>query len=206
MFDVCPKCGVFREDKIIDAGGSFAICPDCKHPHPFVMKPLFVLTGASGTGKSTLGLSLLQEADIVALETDIFWRNEFATPDNDYYAFRNLCLRVAKNIQQNGRPVLLCGSATPGQFEKCVQSRYFSGIHYLALTCDKAELVKRLQARLAWRDSGKPDFIEAMLAYNQWFKDNKHHPDYDLALLNTSNLTLNESIEPVRIWYKSRLL
>ena len=206
MFDVCPRCGLFREDKMIDTDGSCAICPDCKYPHPFIRKPLFVLTGASGTGKSTLALRLLHEPDIIALETDIFWRNEFATPDNDYYAFRNLCLRVAKNIQQNGRPVLLCGSATPGQFEQCVQSRYFSSIHYLALTCDNAELEKRLQARPAWRDSGSPQFIEAMLAYNQWFKDNENHPDYDMALLNTSKLTLDDSLESVRMWYKSRLL
>src|SRR5690349_6526339 len=124
MFDVCPRCGEFREDKIIEPDGSFAICPNCNHPQPFVMQPLFVLTGASGTGKSTIGLSLLREPEIVALEVDIFWRQEFATPDNDFYDFRNLCLRVAKNIQQNGRPVLLCGSSTPGQYEMCVQARY----------------------------------------------------------------------------------
>ena len=67
MFDVCPKCGEFREDKIIEPDGSFAICPNCNHHHPFVMKPLFVLTGASGTGKTTVCLALAHESNIVAL-------------------------------------------------------------------------------------------------------------------------------------------
>jgi gluconate kinase len=205
MFDVCPKCGEFREDKIIDPDGSFAICPNCTHAHPFVMQPLFVLTGASGTGKSTIGLSLLREPEIIALEVDIFWRQEFATPDNDFYDFRNLCLRVAKNIQQNGRPVLLCGSATPGQYEKCVQARYFSHIHYLALVCDNAILEQRLTARPAWRESGKREFIEAMLAYNQWFRDNENHPNYHLTTLDTTNLTVAASVEHVRKWYLARL-
>lgn len=205
MFDVSPQCGEFREDKIIDADGSFAICPKCSHHHPFVMKPLFVLTGASGTGKSTIGLSLLREPELVALEVDIFWRQEFATPGNDYYDFRNLCLRVAKNIQQNGRPVLLCGSSTPGQYEKCVQARYFSRIHYLALVCDNDVLKQRLTVRPAWRDAGKPEFIEAMLAYNQWFKDNDKHPSYSLMMLDTTNLSVGESVEYVRKWYIARL-
>ena len=205
MFDVCPKCGAFHEDKIIEPDGPFAICPDCKHPHPFMMQPLFVLTGASGTGKSTLCLSLLREPAIIALEVDIFWRQEFATSQDDYYGFRNLCLQVAKNVQQNGRPVLLCGSSTPGQCEKCVQVRYFSHIHYLALVCDNQALEARLNARPAWRDSAKAQFIEAMLAYNQWFKDNRDNPNYDLTLLDTTNLSIVQSIEHIRKWYLARL-
>ena len=169
------------------------------------MQPLFVLTGASGTGKSTIGLTLVQVPEIVALEVDIFWRQEFARPENDYYDFRNLCLRVAKNIQQNGKPVILCGSSTPGQYEACVQARYFSRIHYLALVCDNDVLEQRLTARPAWRDSGKAEFIEAMLAYNQWFKDNTHHTNYNLTLLDTTNLSIDESVEHIRNWYTARL-
>ena len=205
MFDVCPQCGEFREDKIIDTDGSFVICPNCNHHHPVVIKPLFVLTGASSTGKSTLGLSLVRLPEIVALEVDIFWRQEFATPENDYYDFRNLCLRVAKNIQQNGKPVLLCGSSTPGQYEKCVQARYFSRIHYLALVCDDGVLRQRLAARPAWREAGTPEFIQRMVAFNQWFKDNNNYPNYDLTLLDTTRLSIIESVEYVRNWYIARL-
>lgn len=205
MFDVCPKCGVFREDKTIDVDNSLAICPVCKHGHPFLQKPLFVLTGASGTGKSTLCLQLAQEPEIIALESDIFWRDEFITPEDNYKGFRNLCLKVAKNIQQNGKPVLLCGSATPSQFEECPQARYFSHIHYLALVCDNDEIERRLKARPAWRNTGSQEFIANMVAYNQWFKDNAKQSDYDLTLLDTTHLSLQATLEQVRSWYTARL-
>jgi hypothetical protein len=109
MFSVCVNCGEYHEDKII-RDGSFALCPNCNHPHPFKMLPLFVLTGASATGKSTLCYELAQrQGNCVALEVDIFWRKEFISPEDDYYDFRNLSLRVANNIQQAGRP-LFCAA------------------------------------------------------------------------------------------------
>lgn len=102
MFDVCQKCGVFRQDKRVDTQRNCAIC----------------------------GKLMQTEGDYVASEVDIFWRNEFAKPEDDHYDSHNLCLRVAKNIQQAGKPVILCGSATSGQDERCIQARYFAHIHY----------------------------------------------------------------------------
>jgi hypothetical protein len=202
MFDVCPVCGMFDEEKTVDPGGPYAICPHCDHHHPFVRLPLFVLTGASGTGKSAVCLQMSDKlAGCVCLETDIYWRPEFATPDDDYHAFRNLCLRTAKNIGQSGQRVMLCGSSTPGQFEACPQSRYFAGIHYLALVCDNDVLVERLRARPAWRNASSEAFINTMLDYNGWFKDNASRPD--VTLLDTSHLSESESAARVIEWYRT---
>ena len=101
---------------------------------------------------------------------------------------------------------MLCGSSTPGQYEKCVQARYFSRIHYLALVCDNALLEQRLTARPAWRESGISEFIEAMLAYNQWFKDNDKHPNFNLTTLDTTKLSVEASLEHVGKWYLPQLL
>jgi broad-specificity NMP kinase len=205
MFSVCVNCGEYREDKII-RDGSFALCPNCNHPHPFKMLPLFVLTGASATGKSTLCYELAQrQANYVALEVDVFWRDEFISPEDDYYEFRNLCLRVANNIQQAGKAVILCGSATPSQYEKCVQSRYFSQIHYLAMVCNSDKLEARLKARPEWRDSSKTEFIQNMLAYNQWFKDNAKDSPYDLTLLDTTSISIDDSVKQVIHWFTSKI-
>ena len=152
MFDVCPGCGEYTEDKAISADGRFAVCQLCAHEHPFLRLPLLIITGASGTGKSTVALALIaQQTQFVCLDSDILWRDEFANPTNDFRDYRNLWLRMAKNISQNGRPVALFGSATPGQFEACAQSRYFDGIHYLALVCEQNVLIDRLKARPSWR-------------------------------------------------------
>ena len=118
MFNVCPHCGLYTDEKAIDPDGPFAICPHCGYRHRFVRLPLFIVTGASGAGKTATCVRLApQMAECVCLEADIFWRQEFNTPENDYRAFRNLCLRLAKNIGQSGRPVALFGSAVPAQYE-----------------------------------------------------------------------------------------
>src|SRR6266496_6638262 len=70
------------------------------------------------------------------LVSDILWGAVPATPANNYSDYRNMWLRVAKNIGQAGRPVVLCGTAIPEQFETCPERRYFSTLHYLAMVCD----------------------------------------------------------------------
>ena len=56
MLNCCYACGEYRADKIINDAGErpVAACPQCGHAHPFVMLPLLIVTGASGTGKSTI--------------------------------------------------------------------------------------------------------------------------------------------------------
>jgi ribosomal protein L32 len=203
MFNVCPNCGEYSEEKTIDPTGPYAICPTCGHAHKFVRHPLYSLTGASGTGKSTVGVALAsQQTGIVCIEADIFWRSEYNTPKDDYLGFRNMCLRAAKNINQSGRPTLLCGSATPGQYEACPEFRYFDGAHYLALMCVDDVLTERLKQRPVWRKSASREFIEAMLNYNRWFKENVGRTAFPMTLLDTTHLTVEESVEAVKQWLK----
>ena len=118
MISVCIQCGEYHEDKIINMADSLAICPNCGFEHRIRMLPLYVITGASGTGKSTLCYHIMQrQIDFLALETDILWRNEFNQPDNDYYDYKNLWLRVAMNVQQADKPIILSGTSTPGSFD-----------------------------------------------------------------------------------------
>lgn len=203
MFDVCPNCGLYEERKVIEPEGPYAVCPECDYRHRFSYLPLFVITGASGTGKSTVCLTMAAHLQAcVWLETDVFWSPVFDTPENDYQPFRNLCLRAAKNINQSGRPTVLCGSVTPGQFEGCPQARYFSEIHTLALVCSQSELRRRLVSRPTWRDSSADEFIERMVAYNQWFYD---HPD-GLTLVDTTDQSLSDTCETIGRWLAARML
>jgi hypothetical protein len=57
MVNVCIGCGAYRAGKQIEAAGGLeavAICPECGQRHPFLRQPLFVLTGASGAGKTAV--------------------------------------------------------------------------------------------------------------------------------------------------------
>jgi shikimate kinase len=203
MFDVCPKCSVYNEKKMIDPAGPYAVCPHCGYAHHFRQQPLYVVTGASGAGKSTVCLRLPNRlSDVVCLDMDTLWNPCYNTPEDDYRLFRNTWLRLAREIGQNGLPVVLCGSATPGQFEACPQYRYFTKIHYLVLVCDDDVLAERLRARPAWRQSSTPRVIETMVAYNRWFK--RHAVQYDMRLLDTTPISVDETVDSVRDWVEGQ--
>ena len=75
MINVCFNCGQLRADKTIDPEGPYAICPECGHKHPFLRSPLMVISGASGSGKTTICYQLLGKVeDAILLDSDILWR------------------------------------------------------------------------------------------------------------------------------------
>jgi hypothetical protein len=206
MFNVCRQCGQYSVEKTIDASGPFAICPNCGYAHPFLQLPLFLITGPSGAGKTTVCLELLPLLhQCVILESDILWGAVPATPENNYQDYRNLWLRVAKNVGQSGRPVVLCGTAIPEQFEACPERRYFSTLHYLALVCDDQLLRERLKQRPAWRLSSSPESIETMIQLNHWLKEHASTTSPPMTLLDTSHRSIRETVRDIAQWIRFRL-
>ena len=195
---------MYSEEKEIRPGEGWraqAVCPGCGYAHPFSRLPLYVITGASGTGKSALALALAgSHAGFVHLESDILWRPEFNCPEDDFRDYRNLWLRLCKNISQAGQPVALYGSVVPSQFEPCSERRYFDNIHYLALVCEPRVLEDRLRARQAWRGAGGDDFVEGRLNFNRWFMESAANLDSPFTLLDTSDCPLEETAGQVRRW------
>lgn len=205
MFSVCHNCGLYRRDKIIDPAGPYAICPECGYKHPFRMLPLLMVSGASGAGKSSVCQALLGTMEsVVQLDGDILWRAEFDTPEDNYRDYFETWLRLAKNISQSGRPVVSFGAGmgVPGNIEPCIERRYFSTVHYLALVCDDEALVQRLKARPAWRRSGEEAFIARQIQFNRWFKE-KRNPF--ASLIDTTNLTLETTAQRIRSWILEKL-
>jgi len=206
MFNVCPNCGELRVDKIILPDGPYAVCPHCEYQHKFLRLPLFVITGASGVGKSSTCLALAAKTkDFVVIDSDILWRSEFDQPDTDYRNYREMWLRVCKNISQAGKPVILCGASLPEQFEQCIERRYFSEIHYLAVVCSDEALESRLRSRPAWRNSSDEEYIKTHVAFNRWLKENARHTEPPMSLLDTSEITVDESVERVEGWLRDCL-
>lgn len=172
----------------------------------FHMQPLFIITGASCTGKSTVCLSLISLLkECVVLEQDILWGVVPATSEDNYSSYRNVWLRVAKNVGQAGRPVVLCGTALPEQFEECPERRYFSTLYYLTLVCDDDLLVERLQHRTEWRMTHTPEVLENMVQFNRWLKANASLTQPPMTLYDTSLRSIDETVEYVVKWVLDRL-
>jgi len=195
---------MYHADKVIDPNGPFAICPECGYKHPFQQHPLLIVSGASGTGKTTVCLQLLsQVTGAVLLDSDILWRSEFNTPETNYQDFFELWLRVCKNISQSGRPVVLfgAGAGVPENIENLVERRYFSKVHYLALVCSDETLAERLQKRPIWRGTHETTYIEKQIHFNHWFKT--YHDQPTIKLLDTTNAPLKETSLQVASWIDS---
>ena len=207
MFNVCPQCGEYSVEKPIDASGPFAICPFCHYAHPFLQQPLFIITGPSGAGKTAVCLELVPlVAECVVMESDILWRGAVpATAENNYRDYRNTWLRVAKNIGQAGRPVVLCGTAIPEQFETCPERRYFSTLYYLAMVCDDSLLIERLQQRPQWRGSDSNDIVERMVQFNRWLKEHATTTNPPMTLYDSSCQSIQEITKNIADWIRERL-
>jgi len=207
MMNVCLQCGLYRADKLIDPSGPFAICPECGYRHRFLQLPLLIVSGASGTGKTTVCHALMgQLPSVVLLDADILWRSEFNTPANDHQDFFETWLRMCKNISQSGRPVVLFGAGVgePDNLEPRVERRYFSAIEYLALVCDEEALADRLKQRPAWRGTHGSDYIEAHQKYNHWFKTHSAGTP-SIQLVDTTEATVESSAQQVTEWITERL-
>lgn len=206
--NVCPVCGTWDvEKRIVDGHGSWAtaVCSTCGVEQPFRRLPLFIISGPSGAGKTTVMHHLIHSLpECVVIESDILWGVIPVEGPKDYTYF-DIWLRVAKSIAQAGKPVLLCGTALPFQMEPVPERRYIGDIHYLALTCEPTVLRSRLKARPAWRDSSSDTFVNRCIEFNDWLHANAATTTPPMSLLETSRDSPEQIAAQVRSWVRNRL-
>jgi len=61
--------------------------------------PLFIITDASGVGKSTISEALFQkETRYIVLESDVLWNDIYNKPDENYREYREVWLDLCSHI------------------------------------------------------------------------------------------------------------
>ena len=212
----CPSCGAHGVSMSVDSAGDGSdtggdtdgdervlVCPACGASKSFASPPLCIVTGAAGTGKSTVRSELRGEIDAVLLEDDPLWTDGFENvtePEfNDYVL--SLCAEVA---QSGVQPVLFTtGMGVPENVEGLDARRYFGESHYLALVCDDETQTERLRARPGWEDG--EDYwadLERQVEFNQWFRSEGENEGVEL--LDTTDATVSETVAAVREWLAGR--
>jgi predicted ABC-type ATPase len=183
--------------------------------------PLFVITGTSGVGKSTLLKVLFEKENkkYIALEGDLLWNEIYDTPDDGYISYRKLWLNMCSNItQQIDMPVVLCGcNVLPEQFEKLAERQAFSEIHYMALVCDEETLASRINARI--KDGGTihdipyihdegwiKSWIKGSAEDNKWLISNAETTTPKIRLLDTTKMTPEEAASIVDKWILEQIV
>src|SRR3712207_8516150 len=139
MMNVCTACGLSHVEPLAGEGGVLVGSACGERRRELKRLPLMLVGGPAGAGKSTACALLLGElTEAVLMESDLLWRKEFNTPEDGYNEYTRLWLRLAANISQSGRPVVLFGAgfAVPHGVEPLPERALFSAVHYLGLTCE----------------------------------------------------------------------
>ena len=137
-------------------------CARCGAEERVPALPLFVVTGASGAGKTTVTGPLRRllpdcavfEADLTLQVAALGWET-----------WRDTWLRLAHGEALNGRVMVLCGSLLPDQLNAVPARKLLGPIHFCDLDCPDDVLAARLCARpvlaaqlVGDRDRGAPAF------------------------------------------------
>lgn len=158
--------------------------------------PLFIVTGASGSGKSSTApiiRELLPEFDV--FDVDILEHEDGLAATNNW-------LRIAYSIAQGGRGTVLCGAITPEKLEECDCADKFSRIHLLNLHSIEAGREERLQAMN--RDE---DMIEEQRSFAPWLLshgDTFEEPPMHTHAIDTGLEPPSKVAERIAQWVRSR--
>jgi predicted kinase len=179
-----------------DPGAHRLRCPRCGTESWLPALPLFVVTGASGTGKSTITgpLRTLIPGCLVA-ETDVILHVAALGWD----IWRNTWLQLTHAAALGGQATVLTGSLTPDQLERLPARKLIGAIHFALLDCPDDVLAGRLRARPAWRGTSSPAKITENQRFAAWLRA-RVTPSFD-----TSTASPAEVAGRIAAWVKALL-
>jgi hypothetical protein len=148
-----------------------------------------------------------RQLPVVALEGDLLWSLLTNPGEAGHPDFNDTWLRLAKNINQSGRPCALfsAGAVIPHDIEHRVERRYFSAVHYLALVADDQTLRDRLLQRPAWRRTASEGFIARQIDFSHWLRTSQEAADYGITVLDTTGASVSETAAEIEKWFESCL-
>lgn len=151
-----------------------AFCPQCgRADEPAAREPLFLVTGASGSGKTAVFAPLARRLAGRCVTFDVDWlidaaRSLSGSQPLNWVAFRDAWLAVAHGTAQCGLPTVLLGPFIPEHLEALPARRWIGDIHFIALDCPDELRRARITARPPWRSRD----IEEQVAFGQWLRRN----------------------------------
>jgi ribosomal protein S27AE len=159
-------------------------CPSCGSESWLPALPLFVVTGASGTGKSTITEPLQRLIPgCLVFETDVILHVAALGWDT----WRNTWLQLAHAAALGGRATILTGSLTPDQLERLPARKLVGPIHFALLDCPDDVLAARLRARPAWRSSSTEAKITEHQRFAAWLRA-RISPSFDTSAASAAEV------------------
>ena len=185
----------------MEPSGQEAQCPFCgSRSDGAARAPLFVVTGASGSGKTAIlaPLAAALAAECVTFDADVLLDAASALSSGqpiDWPGFHAALLAVAHGVAQSGRPTVLLAPLGPGVLESLPARRWIGEIRYLVLDCPDDVRRQRMAARPPWRLHD----VDEQVSWGRWLRANV--PDR----VDTTQGTPADSAAAVASWVLRRL-
>ncbi len=186
---------------VMEPDDGSALCPQCgQRDEAVAVRPLFVVTGASGAGKTAVFVPLAQllEGRCATFDVDLLLDAAGSLTGGRpiiWPAFRDLWLCVAHGIAQSGMPTVLLGPLIPEHLEALPARRWVAEIHYLALDCVDEVRRERIERRPPWRSRD----IDDQTQFGRWLRANI------ADRIDTTDVTPQETAEAIAAWVMQRL-
>jgi AAA domain len=160
----CQRCDVAVAMSPVN--DEVARCPACGASRRARRRPLFVVTGASGAGKTTVHPCLVDALPECAV-FDVDYLLDSLGKD-DWRRFRDAWLSVAHGVAQAGRATVLCAPFIPEHLADLPARRWIGDLHFAVLDCPDDVLRRRIDARPRWRERN----IQAHVEFGRWLRAN----------------------------------
>lgn len=197
---VCPHCGAYALQNN-ERSSDHATCSECHQTTPMNIFPLFIVTGTSGSGKTSIIPALQKQLpECIVFDKDLLLGGSI---DKRFY---NNWLLIAHSIAQGGRYTIICGTIMPWDFDACEDRGLVGTLHFLNLHCNDEVREQRLRDRPAWRQSSSDAFIIEHKRFAQWLLDNAEtRYDPPMPTVDTSHTSLEEVAQAITQWVLSAL-
>jgi adenylate kinase family enzyme len=185
-------CQFCDEMTAMEPHDAHAVCPRCGNTgDDVVVRPLFIVTGASGAGKTAVLAPLARrlQGRCVTFDADLLMEGTAALSDSRWLA-------IAHCVAQSGLPTVLLGPFIPECLDELAARRWVSEVHVILLDCPDELRQARINARPPWRSRDIEEQVEFGRGLRRIIADR----------VDTSSGSPEESAETVAAWVERHLV
>jgi transposase-like protein len=193
----CYQCGSYtvKRHELISCIGYFT-CDNCGYQFTKTVLPLFIVTGASGAGKSAI-LEPLQHllTEYGVFDKDQIWARDWDMVYNNFF-------RIASALAQGDKKTVVVGTIVPEHLEGLSDRNLVGEIFYINLHTDDQTRRTRLTSRRKW---GLPseEFIQEHAKFAaQLLMDSETLFGHPMPTIDTTYKSPEEVAELVAGWIK----
>jgi hypothetical protein len=195
----CPTCDAFA---LTSNGPSNPLkCTTCGVEIPANPLPLFLISGASGTGKSTLVMRLrVHLPDCFVVGADLL----IDVTNRDHNAFLQRWIRIAYATAQCGRPLVLAGVIERKEIEDHAEHKLLTGpVHMVGLHCEERVREERLWGRPRWAKHPAEKLKKRIREHAELSEKVRETAD---VVFDSGKMNAEEIAKKVAEWVKERFV